>query len=1143
MPHTSTSQAATRFAVPRGMLVGFVIAALATVLIALVNFRTAQVRAQAVEAMDETTVTMRHLNLFVSSLKDAETGQRGYLLTGDDTYLQPYNLSLGAMERNMARLKELTNDSAVQRRLVVQIDDLRHEKLRELGETIELRRSKDQEAAVAVTRSDAGRVLMDRIRDLASDLSTLLNQQLESDRKQWVEAASMSTYYSWGGSFVLLVLICLSAAANAREYRLKAQQSWVAAGLNGLSQRIQGDHRLEDLGQLTLEYLAQYLRAAVGAGYVADCNGALTLFGGYALPRERLEQRLLPGEGLVGQVARSRQMLHVRDVPAGHLMVSSSTGQSAPTELLLAPAIENGEVFAVIELGFHRPLTEPERTLMERASGILAVAIRAGIDRNRLEALLEETQRQSEELQTQQEELRVSNEELEQQSRILQESQAQMEVQQTELEQTNAHLEAQTQQLEYQREQLLRAQSAMTDKARELELASQYKSEFLANMSHELRTPLNSTLILAKLLSDNKPGNLSAEQVKYAQTIYAAGNDLLALINDILDLSKIEAGQATVSVETVTLSKALQTLIDPLRPLAQEKGLTLTATVAPDAPATLDTDPQRLGQVLKNLLSNALKFTEKGSVALHVSRNPDDTLSFAVKDTGIGIPTHQQELIFEAFRQADGSTHRKYGGTGLGLSISRDLAQLLGGSIHVHSTPGEGSVFTLVLPQKLAPSSPEAAPAAPLAAAAPAHTAAPVVAPAASAPAAPPIASPALRRASARSILVIEDDVRFAQILSDLAGEMDFDCHLAHNAADGLAYAVHSLPSAIVLDVNLPDFSGLGVLDQLKRNPATRHIPVHVVSVADYSQEALGRGAVGYALKPVKRDELVHALQRLEAKFTQNLRRVLVVEDDERQRESVRHLLTNDDVEIVGAGTAAEALAHLRGSTFDCMVMDLNLPDLSGYELLQQMTEQDGVSFPPVIVYTGRALSRDEEQQLRRFSKSIIIKDARSPERLLDEVTLFLHQVESELSAEHRQMLQVARNRETALEGRNVLVVEDDVRNVFALSSILEPTGIHVEIARNGREALQALERAGCGGHPAIDLVLMDIMMPEMDGYTAMREIRNRPEWRRLPIIALTAKAMKDDQEKCLAAGANDYIAKPLDVEKLLSLVRVWMPK
>ena len=1147
MPRSSSPQAATRFAIPRTLVAGFVVAALATLVIAVVNFRSAEMRSNAVHAMDRTSLAMRQLNFFNVAIRDAESGQRGYLLTGDMAYLQPYEQAVIALNKHLGDLKASVEDEPTHKQMVEQLDELTQIKLSELNDTIAMRKNGDAVGAIGLVHTGAGKSSMTRLSELAEDLRVLQNQQLTTRRQQWADAASNSNLYSTGGSVVLLVLICLSAALTAREYRSKAQQTWVSAGLSGLGQRIQGDHRLEDIGQLALEYLATYLKAPVGAGYVADSEGGFSLFGGYALPRERLAEKLLLGEGLVGQAARSRELLHVRNVPPGYLPVTSSTGQANPTELLLAPAVERGEVYAVIELGFYRPVGDAERTLLERASEMLAVAIRSGMDRNRLQALLEETQRQSEELQTQQEELRVNNEELEQQSRILQESQAQMEVQQTELEQTNAHLEAQTQQLEYQREQLLRAQSAMTDKARELELASQYKSEFLANMSHELRTPLNSTLILAKLLADNKPGNLSAEQVKYAQTIYAAGNDLLALINDILDLAKIEAGQATVSVETVTLSKALQTLIDPLRPLAQEKGLTLTVTVAPDAPTTLDTDPQRLAQVLKNLLSNALKFTEKGSVVLHVSRNPDDTLSFAVKDTGIGIPAHQQELIFEAFRQADGSTHRKYGGTGLGLSISRDLAQLLGGSIHVQSTPGEGSVFTLVLPQKLVPPSPEAEPAVPLAAPAPARAAAPVVAPAPSAPALPPVAAPvapaAPRRAGARSILVIEDDVRFAQILSDLAREMDFDCHLAHNAADGLAYAMHSLPSAIVLDVNLPDFSGLGVLDQLKRNPATRHIPVHVVSVADYSQEALGRGAVGYALKPVKRDELVHALQRLEAKFTQNLRRVLVVEDDERQRESVRHLLANDDVEIVGAGTAAEALEYLRNSTFDCMVMDLNLPDLSGYELLQQMTEQDGVSFPPVIVYTGRALSRDEEQQLRRFSKSIIIKDARSPERLLDEVTLFLHQVESELSAEHRQMLQVARNRETALEGRNVLVVEDDVRNVFALSSILEPTGIRVEIARNGLEALQALERAGSGGHPAIDLVLMDIMMPEMDGYTAMREIRSRPEWRRLPIIALTAKAMKDDQEKCLAAGANDYIAKPLDVEKLLSLVRVWMPK
>jgi CheY-like chemotaxis protein len=394
-----------------------------------------------------------------------------------------------------------------------------------------------------------------------------------------------------------------------------------------------------------------------------------------------------------------------------------------------------------------------------------------------------------------------------------------------------------------------------------------------------------------------------------------------------------------------------------------------------------------------------------------------------------------------------------------------------------------------------------------------------------------------------RLILVIEDDERFAAILRDLAHEMGFECVVTHTAGDGLTAALTYLPNAVLLDMNLPDHSGLGVLDQLKRDSRTRHIPVHVASVADYTQEALELGAIGYALKPVKREQLVEALERLEAKFSQGLRRVLVVEDDERQRDSIRQLLANEDVQIIDVGNATDALAQLQNATFDCMVMDLNLPDLSGYELLDKMAEQDAVSYPPVIVYTGRSLTRDEEQKLRRSSRSIIIKDARSPERLLDEVTLFLHQVESNLPAESQRMLKAARDRESALEGRRILVVEDDVRNIFALSSILEPKGAKVEIARNGKEALDALTRSMAPTANAIDLVLMDIMMPEMDGFTAMREIRKRVEWRKLPIIALTAKAMRDDQEKCLAAGANDYIAKPLDVEKLLSLVRVWMPK
>lgn len=1132
----NSQQSASRHTLPRTLMAGFVTAALATLVIAFVNVRSAETRTEAVRAMDRATETVRQLSLFNSALKDAEIGQRGYLLTGDPAYLQPYLRSVPLIEQRLALVKEAATADSAQRRIVNDIAGITQQKLTELRETIEMRKAGDVEGAMAVVRTDAGKEAMDRLRDLVADLYTRQLGQVEEQRETWAAASTTSTYYSWGGSMLLLALILASAAVTIREYRAKARQAWVTTGLSGLSLRLRGDHRLDEIGKRALDYLADYLHASVGAGYVVNHGGdELELFGGYALPAERLAQKIPAAQGLVGQAASSRKLLHLRDVPPGHLPVSSATGTSNPAELILAPAMQNDRVYAVIELGFTHAVGQSERSLLEGASEMLASAIRAGLDRTRLEALLAETQRQSEELQTQQEELRVSNEELEQQSRILQESQARMEVQQTELKQANVSLELQT-------EQLLRVQGALTDKARLLTQASQYKSEFLANMSHELRTPLNSTLILSKLLSENKPGNLSADQVKYAQTIYEAGSDLLALINDILDLAKIEAGQATVDVEAVAIAPALERLLDPLRPIAQDKRLTLELDIAADVPASLHTDPQRLGQVLKNLLSNALKFTERGSVALKVSRAPRNMLSFAVQDTGIGVPADQQELIFEAFRQADGSSHRKHGGTGLGLSISRDLAKLLGGSLSLVSTPGQGSVFTLLLPMRL-----EATPAAPvpsLPAPIPTPPAIPAWAAPAAAPAAEPVQpDPESAGEAGRTILVIEDDERFAGILGDLAREMGFGCLAAHTATDGLALAAQRRPDAIVLDINLPDFSGLGVLDQLKRNPHTRHIPVHIVSVADYAQEAMGRGAIGYALKPVKREELTQALLRLEAKFTQNVRRVLVVEDDDRQRESVRELLARDDVEIVPAATAGAALELLRETTFDCVVMDLNLPDISGYELLREMAEQESVSFPPVIVYTGRALSRDEEQQLRRFSKSIIIKDARSPERLLDEVTLFLHQVEADLPPQQRQMLELARSRDSALEGRTVLVVEDDVRNVFALSSILEPTGLRVEVARNGREALEALDRVGVDGHRVIDLVLMDIMMPEMDGYTAMREIRARPEWRRLPIIALTAKAMKDDQEKCLAAGANDYIAKPLDVERLLSLVRVWMRK
>jgi CheY-like chemotaxis protein/two-component sensor histidine kinase len=685
---------------------------------------------------------------------------------------------------------------------------------------------------------------------------------------------------------------------------------------------------------------------------------------------------------------------------------------------------------------------------------------------------------------------------------------------------------------------------------RELEQSSRYKSDFLANMSHELRTPLNSSLILAKLLADNPQQNLTAEQVKYAKTIQSSGNDLLALINDILDLSKIEAGRMEVVAGPIAIAQVAKSLVQTFDPLAKEKNIRFTTKISPHCPDRMETDRQRLEQVLKNLLSNAMKFTHEGEVSLGIDPTPDGRIAFAVSDTGIGIEDEQQAVIFEAFRQADGTTNRKYGGTGLGLSISRELTRLLGGEIHLISTPGKGSTFTVTIPVHYQP---DAVRPRELANVAPVSPAPPPLTPSPPVPAVAPKSTVGLHRAvdddrehltsDRRTILVVEDDVSFARILYDLAHELNFQCLIASTGEEALAAAAQFLPHAVILDIGLPDHSGLTVLDRMKHDARTRHIPVHVVSAGDYAQTALSLGAVGYMLKPVKRDQLAEALQSLESRLSQRMRRVLVVEDDPVQRESLQKLLGSQEVETVGAGSASDCLHELRQSTFDCMVLDLSLPDASGYSLLETLSREDAYSFPPVIVYTGRDLSVDEEQRLRRYSKSIIIKGAKSPERLLDEVTLFLHQVVSDLPAEQQRMLERARSRDAALEGRRILVVEDDVRNVFALTSILEPRGAVVEIARNGREAIEVLTKTASGSRPQVDLVLMDVMMPEMDGMTATRELRRIPELRKLPIIMLTAKAMAGDQEKCLDAGANDYMAKPLDVEKLLSLVRVWMPR
>jgi signal transduction histidine kinase/DNA-binding response OmpR family regulator/CHASE3 domain sensor protein len=1140
---------------PPSTTLGLLLAVAAVLTITVFSYQSLRSRNQSGERVQHSVRVNDLLEVVTATLRDAESGQRGYLLTGDEQYLQPFlqaelqlNGQLDAVGWNL--------DDDGQRRLLQDVRGLARAKMAELKQTIELRQWGHAEQALAMVRSDRGKLAMDQLRATIGTMQATERALLQQREQLWQEAIQFSSFVTWGSSGLLLFCIAAAGAIMSRDFRARELRDWLNTSQMLLTASIGGEQRLEQLGENLLDFLAPHLGATRASLYSAEMGGTFRRRAGFALPvadRDAPEATLRRGDGLLGQVAKTGQLLHVKNVPDEFTSVESSLGSAKVRELVLVPALHDGGVQGVLELGFFRAVDATDLQLLSAVSEQVGVAVRAARDRSRLEELLEETQRQAEELQAQQEELRVSNEELEEQGRVLKESQAHLESSQAELEQTNAQLEEQAQILSTQKDDLARAQAILEERAAELQRSNQYKSEFLANMSHELRTPLNSSLILAKLLADNRDGNLTPEQVRFAQTIHSAGNDLLALINDILDLSKIEAGKVELQVEDVPLSATVANLLGALQPVATEKGLALSSQIEPGTPTRIRTDSQRLAQILKNLLANALKFTEKGSVLLHVSATPDDRVQFAVTDTGIGIGPDQHEAIFEAFRQADGSTHRKYGGTGLGLSIARDLARRMGGDIHLSSTLGEGSTFFLTLPLELEPRSGSSAPPprAVTAVPSPSGTTVAVKSAPPAAPASPPAppAPPAIEDDRAalgdttRVILVIEDDVHFAGVLRDLCRELGFQCIVTHSAGDGLAAAQSFRVSAIILDINLPDHSGLGVLDQLKQNPQTRHIPVHCASVEDFSREARELGAVGYVLKPVQREQLVQAVRTLEQKFSQALRRVLVVEDDERQRESVRELLSTGDVEIVAVPTAAEALDALRDSTFDCIVMDLSLPDLSGYELLEKMATREEVSFPPVIVYTGRSLTSEEEQRLRRFSKSIIIKDAHSPERLLDEVTLFLHQMEAKLPPDRQRMLKEVRKREAALEGRRVLIVEDDVRNVFALTSLLEPKGVKVEIARNGKEALVALEKSGAQTADKIDLVLMDLMMPEMDGLTCMREIRKDPRWKKLPIIALTAKAMRNDQEQSVAAGANDYIAKPLDAEKLLSLVRVWMPK
>jgi CheY-like chemotaxis protein/CHASE3 domain sensor protein len=1090
---------------------------------------------------------------------ELETGLRGYLLAGDPRFLDNFERTMVAVRSEVERLRSLVQDNPDQ---VQRLD--RVMALQTAWNSYARQRIAAKQANPNYqigTLAGEGKRLKDAVRD-EYDQFVETERRLRQDR---TEAANRNAWTTVVG-FVLFILLTggviawrgrrdlvgLSTTYDAafaeqqRQAEVLQAQAWLREGQSLLSERLAREQELQAVGHAALEFLSQYLGIAVGALYIPEPPGFVrAAMWGWAPDAAGAGERMPDDRTVIGECAAQRRRITLDPVPHGYLKVSSALGEATAQAVIVAPVEHEGRLAGVLEIGLLRPLEPRDGELLAYASAILGASLEAARYRKRLQDVLEETQQLNEELQVQQEELRTANEELEEQSRALKESQAHLESQQAELEQTNVQLSEQAERLEQQRDQLREAQVQLEERASELQRASRYKSEFLANMSHELRTPLNSSLILAKLLADNGHGNLSEEQVKFAESIYLAGNDLLNLINDILDIAKVEAGKLEVRPEVAPVSSVAEGLRSMFEPLARRKGLRLDVDIAADTPQSLFTDRHRLEQILRNLMANAVKFTEHGSVALRVAPESGGRIRFEVRDSGIGIDPAQQDLVFEAFRQADGTNSRKYGGTGLGLSISRDLARLLGGDISVVSAPGQGSTFTVVLPleyhankaqQPVAMAPPLAGGEAPAPRRAPAPAATP-------APARVRVTSfPDDRDRAAngrRTVLVVEDDVRFARILFDLAHELGYRCVVAHDAREGIELALQQVPDAVLLDILLPDETGLAVLQRLKEEPRTRHIPVHALSAEDRSEPALQMGAIGYARKPASREELQTVFKRLESKLSQKLKRVLLVEDDPRQQESVTALIGDGDVEIVAVGEGTRALQALSESVFDVMIIDLKLPDMSGQELLRRMAAGESRSFPPVIVYTGRNLTRDEEAELLRYSHSIIIKGARSPERLLDEVTLFLHKVETTLSSERQKMLRTARSRDKAFEARRILVVDDDMRNIFALTSALEQKGAEVEVARNGVEALRKLEENPDG----VDLVLMDIMMPEMDGLSCTREIRKNPRWQKLPIIAVTAKAMKEDQEKALAAGTNDYLAKPIELERLFSLMRVWMPK
>jgi signal transduction histidine kinase/DNA-binding response OmpR family regulator/CHASE3 domain sensor protein len=1160
---------------------------------------------KSAEMVKHSNQVMAKLENVVSALTDAETGQRGFLLTSDKDFLEPYT---GAKQRALGLLDEIrteTRDNEFQQRNVQKLKEIINGRLDIIKRTIE---DKERGRAIGVSELINGKSYMDSARDLIKvmkgeeerlldlrtanmnklagytpsliilaallaiiitiffyrkvsydfDTRTRLQKELQ-DQKEEMESRiatiqGVANRISGGDYQIRLdenekdelgsLAISLNTMAESLQYSftLLADKEWLQSGIAALNDKMVGEKTVKELSIDIIEEIVERTHSQVAALYLHEEDAeTLQLTGSYALMEDEKRKRLNIGEGLIGQCIKSRKSILINDIPEGELTISYTIGSTKPRNVIAVPIFRDGEIIGAMEFGSLQTYTPLQIDFLNSISNNIGVAIHVSQNRSKLQEFLEETQAQAEELQAQHRELEGLNAELEAQTQRIQTSEEELRVQQEELLQSNQELEERTSLLE-EKNQLIRERNIdIQQKAEQLEQSTKYKSEFLANMSHELRTPLNSILLLSKLMSENK--ELDKEYIEYAEVIQSSGQGLLGLIDEILDLSKIEAGKMKLEFRDVSIAEIATDMRSLFNPLAKNKHLQLIIDVE-ESLQNFNTDKMRLEQILKNLLSNAIKFTSTGKVTLTIAKDESGKhILFKVTDTGIGISPDKQGLIFEAFQQADGSTRRKFGGTGLGLSISRELAKLLDGDIELTSKEHVGSEFILSLPfvRKVVDEQSK-----------PDQKTEDIV---------QPIYVDRVEKVVAerftvdhipneieddrndiqpgdRVILIIEDDTNFAKTLLSFTRKKNYKGLVAVRGDMGVEMANLYQPLAILLDIQLPIKDGWQVMEELKSNPATRPIPVHIMSSMEVKKESLLKGAIDFINKPVALEHIKQIFEKLEDAFSRHPRKVLIVEENKQHAEALSYFLSNYNIHTEVADNVKQSIGALNKNEVDCVILDMGIPDKNAYETLDMIKKSPGLENLPIIIFTGKNLSKGEEIRIKQYADSIVIKTAHSYQRILDEAGLFLHLVEeSEVDKKHKKSdSEKLGGLYDVLSNKTVLIADDDVRNIFSLTKALEQHKMKVLAAVDGKEALQTLK-----DNPMVDIVLMDMMMPEMDGYETTREIRKTPAYKQLPILAVTAKAMMGDREKCISAGASDYISKPVDVDQLISLLRVWL--